>query len=622
MRLRAFTFALTALAGVAAGSWWLAEAAALRVEQAAAAQARSALAAAGASWAVVETDGLRVVLRGIAPDEASRFEVAELIRQIVDPRRVEDATALAARPPEAPSFAIELLRNEGEVSVIGLAPDDAGAAAIVAALGAGGLDGAVLDMLEGVAHPAPEGWQPALDFGLRLLVDLPRAKISIAPGHVAVQTVADSDADRAAIEDRLAAMRPANVTVAHEIAAPRRVIAPFAVEYRLDDGGGHLRVCAAETEAEAARIARAAGLDGDGGCALGLGAPTPEWAAAAAAGIGAVRALGGGGFAMADIGAVLTGPEGIAPATLAAVAADLEARLPEVMALEVTAPPRVETRPDGTRGYAPRFDAILLPDGSVRLTGPVQDAMSRAAIESFAAAKFGHEQVMNTTVIDPTLPDGWPGRVLAGVTALTLMKEGSLAVTPDSVALEGWTDDPDGTAKAEALFSEHGVGTAAIALRFDAIAAAAETARVAAEAASACTDRVGEALAVTAIIFAPGADTLGDEGAEAVDAVAAILRDCPSMAFEIGGHTDSSGPAEVNDRLSEARAEAVRARLAADPALAHVTLSARGYGSAYPVADNETDEGRARNRRIVFTALPEPGPASLSARDGAVDGPQ
>lgn len=621
MRLRALLFALTAIAGVAGGSWWLAEAATARVEREASERARSALEAAGETWTRVETDGLRVLLQGVAPDEASRFRAAELVRQVVDPRRVEDATTLAAAPPETPPFAIELLRNETEVSVIGLAPDDAGQAAIVAALAAGGLDGAVTDMLESVAQPAPDGWRPALDFGLRLLVELPRAKISIAPGTVGLQTVAESDEERVALEERLAAMRPAEVALEREIAAPRPVIAPFAVEYRLANGEGHLLRCAAETEADVARIIGAAGLAGGGPCALGLGAPTPGWAEAAAAGIGAVRALGGGRFELSDIAAVLTGPEDGASETLAAVGADLGARLPEVIALEVIAPPRMETRPDGTRGYAPRFDAILLPDGTVRLTGPVQDAMSRAAIESYAASHFGHERVMNTTVIDPTLPDGWPGRVLAGVAALTLMKEGRLEVTPESVSIEGWATDPDGAKKAEALFAERGVETVAVALRFDATAAAAEAARMAAEASGACAARVSETLAAMPIVFAPGADALAEDGAAAIGTIAAILRDCPPMAFEIGGHTDSSGAAEANDRLSEARAEAVRSRLAADPTLAHVTLAARGYGAAQPVADNATEEGRARNRRIVFTALPEPGAAALPAEDGAADGP-
>jgi OmpA-OmpF porin, OOP family len=610
MRLRALFFALTALAGVAAGSWWLAEAATARVEREAGARARTTLAGAGETWARIETDGLRVVIAGTAPDEASRFRATELIRQVVDPRRVEDATALAEAPPEPPAFALEILRTEREVSLIGLAPEDAGRAEIAAALAAGGLDGGVTDMLESVAQPAPEGWRPALAFGLRLLNELPRAKISIAPGRVGVQAVADSDDERRAIEDRLAAMRPMDVLLDSAIAAPRPVVAPFAVEYRLEDGAGNLLRCAAETEADIARIARAAGFDGHIECALGLGSPGPGWGEAVTAGIAAVRRLGGGTFVLADLAAELTGPAGVAADTLSAVAADLEAQLPEVFGLVVTAPLQAATRPDGTRGYVPRFDAILLEDGTVRLTGPVQDAMSRDAIQSYAAAHFGHDRVMNTTVIDPHLPDGWPGRVLAGVAALTLMKEGRLEVTPDGLAVEGWALGPDGAEKATALFAERGVEATQVALRYDLAAAEAalaaeisEATDRAAEAAAACAARVQEALDAAPIVFAPGAGTLGEDGIAAVAALVPILRDCPVMAFEIGGHTDSSGAAEVNQRLSEERAEAVRTALAANEDLGQLAFRARGYGAEVPIADNATADGRARNRRIVLTPL-------------------
>ena len=81
-----------------------------------------------------------------------------------------------------------------------------------------------------------------------------------------------------------------------------------------------------------------------------------------------------------------------------------------------------------------------------------------------------------------------------------------------------------------------------------------------------------------------------------------ILRRCVSGRIEIGGHTDSQGSKGLNQRLSRARAEAVLDALLAR-GVALDRLAARGYGEEQPVASNETEIGRARNRRIVFTAL-------------------
>ena len=66
----------------------------------------------------------------------------------------------------------------------------------------------------------------------------------------------------------------------------------------------------------------------------------------------------------------------------------------------------------------------------------------------------------------------------------------------------------------------------------------------------------------------------------------------------VEGHTDSTGRADYNVALSQRRADSVRAFLAQQPALQGRTIGARGYGAARPVAPNDTDANRQRNRRV------------------------
>ena len=89
-------------------------------------------------------------------------------------------------------------------------------------------------------------------------------------------------------------------------------------------------------------------------------------------------------------------------------------------------------------------------------------------------------------------------------------------------------------------------------------------------------------------------------GATAVldDVVAAMERN-PTIKIEIGGHTDSVGSAEANASLSARRAQTVHDYLAANSVSVN-RMSVRGYGESQPIADNETDEGRAQNRRVVL----------------------
>jgi OOP family OmpA-OmpF porin len=76
------------------------------------------------------------------------------------------------------------------------------------------------------------------------------------------------------------------------------------------------------------------------------------------------------------------------------------------------------------------------------------------------------------------------------------------------------------------------------------------------------------------------------------------MKTYPETTAVIEGHTDNVGKEESNLRLSTKRAESVRTYLTEKFGIAENRLSARGYGSSRPVADNATPEGRQRNRRI------------------------
>ncbi len=93
------------------------------------------------------------------------------------------------------------------------------------------------------------------------------------------------------------------------------------------------------------------------------------------------------------------------------------------------------------------------------------------------------------------------------------------------------------------------------------------------------------------------ADIDMEKSAAQIENIHRILQAFPAVQLKIGGYTDNTGPEETNMALSQARADAVVAAVAAlgsDPA----RMNAEGYGAQFPVATNDTEEGRARNRRI------------------------
>ena len=79
---------------------------------------------------------------------------------------------------------------------------------------------------------------------------------------------------------------------------------------------------------------------------------------------------------------------------------------------------------------------------------------------------------------------------------------------------------------------------------------------------------------------------------------AATLRDNPQLRATVEGHTDSTGEDRYNQWLSERRAESVRSLLVDREGVNPAQINAQGFGEARPVADNNTSEGRAKNRRV------------------------
>lgn len=117
--------------------------------------------------------------------------------------------------------------------------------------------------------------------------------------------------------------------------------------------------------------------------------------------------------------------------------------------------------------------------------------------------------------------------------------------------------------------------------------------------ASSLSDEINRSghVAVYGIHFDTGKATLQEDSAQVLGEIVKLLKQNPGLSLRVEGHTDNQGSAAANQALSEKRAQAVLAWLQSHGVNAS-RLTAVGFGQTKPVADNQTEEGRAKNRRV------------------------
>jgi OOP family OmpA-OmpF porin len=266
-----------------------------------------------------------------------------------------------------------------------------------------------------------------------------------------------------------------------------------------------------------------------------------------------------------------------------AIAAALK-NLPEgfsVAANDIKAPPYV-------------FQAYKDPVAqTLTLSGYVPENNVHTALAATAERKFFSEKVVDNLKASVGAPSGFATAVVPALGALSRLSTGTLVVSDREVKLSG-----DALYDSAAAQIRAGLGRdfprgwqvkADISVK---PAAAPVDATV-------CQQLFSDLLAKGKIRFESGRASIDPDSAGLLDRLIETGLRCPTANIEVAGHTDADGEDAFNQALSEKRAQAVVDYLV-KAGLAAGRFTATGYGSSRPIATNDTDEGKAQNRRIDF----------------------
>ncbi|GAB5534807.1 MAG: hypothetical protein Rubg2KO_10560 [Rubricoccaceae bacterium] len=242
---------------------------------------------------------------------------------------------------------------------------------------------------------------------------------------------------------------------------------------------------------------------------------------------------------------------------------------------------------DADETFAFAFDG-----DDIVLRGAVASEAIRTAVVSRAQAVFPSLTVRDELTVDAEtgLAEGSDG--LFGFLG-RFRNNAGLALRGDEIALRGEVDtDAD-----KAVIDSEAEGMVPAGYRY-----LSEISVVAPDPEVAEVEQRIESLLIEPVQFTTGTSNFVGTSTEILDRVAETLNEYDQVNVRIEGHTDNVGDAAMNQQLSQQRAEAVM-NYFVESGIAASRLSAVGYGQERPVASNDTEAGKAQNRRVAFTVV-------------------
>lgn len=225
-----------------------------------------------------------------------------------------------------------------------------------------------------------------------------------------------------------------------------------------------------------------------------------------------------------------------------------------------------------------------------RLTveGFVPDEASHQKIKTLVASLYGSDAAVAKLELAQGNPEGWTALLETLFTHIRKMEHAQIELSGQQLFLSGRTRSSlirEQSLKALKEFEGKGYNASLHLVATD-------------SAFRVCQQKFNELLK-TPIVFASGKARIEERSFPLLKRLAETATLCPNARIRIVGHTDNMGDGEANQSLSVQRAQAVIGHLFLE-GVETERLQAVGFGAKRPVADNATEEGRAKNRRIEF----------------------
>ena len=541
------------------------------------------------AWAHVMLDGRDLTLTGLAPDETSQVAALELARTVYGVRIATNASILL--PVESP-YQLSAEKTADGVVLSGFVPNEAARARIVAELSENLPGIAISDQMK-LARGAPDDLLSLTGYGLSAFPRFSTGAMEISGSSLRITGQALTPDDHEAALSVLSASPPTGAVVESIDITPAALTGAYAWSAEIAQDRLTLSGFVADPDMRDGILAAAKAirpdLDVDDQMRFASGVPEGvDMAMAAEMGLSLLAY-------MTEGTASVTGK--VLDVSGQAVDAAAFHRIQEALSGPLEGGLVLGTSDIGVAAVSPFEWKAKLDSAGLSLSGYLPSEASRARLLEVARLKFGTLRIADDQEIAAGAPDRFEAAALTALQALSRLEDAEAHIVDGDVSVQGAALSEAGTTDVGRLLSE-GLPQGFVSDPRIELAAVPETALPV----SACQDELNRLAMTNSVLFEIGDSAIQDHSYGFLDRIAFAARRCGSARLEISGHTDSDGADAANLALSELRARSVLDFMTA-AGVAADRMSAIGYGESRPVKSNETDAGKAANRRIEFRVL-------------------
>ena len=548
-------------------------------------------------WLTVKPNGTKVELSGTPPNQLDYLGLISLVNLNFDSDGIIN-NIQALETPYTPSQKLELIMysKDSTIFIFGLFANTEQKASTLELLNTANPEKALNDFSTLKSDVATSELNIAIEYGTRVLNSLPEGMVTISDDIVSVISHFDTQQAAETIAAKLINDQPGEVDLELNLSYPVPLFKPYRFGIFLNDQDSRLEIChVANTSSQNRIISLLTSIipEHEPDCQIAHGAPSPYWSDLISQLLETLATSTETHLRISDFSVIVISKNKLSDQVIDSLEEIFNGSQGEQYNLQIF------SNTDESTQLNPDFLRITKDlENNLTIFGTIPDNSIKSLLLDITTAYFLNGEISDFIQIEETSVPFDLELITTGIKSLALLDEGELVVPEKGLYFSGKVSSSE---KYDSFITHltselnRGDFVSNVEIDKDLIPPPPLSAEE-------CRNGISEVLVDKKITFDSGSVEINEQTGTILPGLAEVLMKCNHFSWEIGGHTDSQGRESMNFELSSKRAGAILDALV-EAGVQRDILSAIGYGERFPIANNRTEEGREKNRRIVIQIL-------------------